>query len=33
MLGRGSRTRGICEGILYVKSKDKASVVMDRMKK
>ena len=33
MLGRGSRTRGICEGILYVTSKDKASVVMDKMKK
>ena len=33
MLGRGSRTRGICEGMLFVKSKDKASVVMDQMKR
>ena len=33
MLGRGSRTRGICEGTLYVNSKDKASVVMDKLKR
>ena len=33
MLGRSSRTRGVCEGILYVPSNDKASVVIDRLKK
>ena len=33
MLGRGSRSRGVCEGILYVITKDKGSVVIDKLKK
>jgi hypothetical protein len=33
MLGRGSRTRGVCDGILYVASNEKASVVMDKLKR
>jgi hypothetical protein len=32
MLGRGSRARGVCEGILYVASKEKASAVIDKLK-
>jgi CRISPR/Cas system CMR-associated protein Cmr1 (group 7 of RAMP superfamily) len=33
MLGRGSRSRGICEGILYKVTKDKTSIVIDKLKK
>jgi hypothetical protein len=33
MLGRGSRTRGICEGILFKISNFKETVLIDMMKK
>ena len=33
MLGRGSRTRNISEGILFIETKEKSNVVMQRLKK
>ena len=33
MIGRGSRTRNVSEGILYTESTEKANVVMQRLKK
>lgn len=33
MLGRSSRTRGICEGILFTKTNEKPSIVIERLKK
>ena len=33
MIGRGSRTRNVSEGILYTDSNEKASIVMQRLKK
>jgi hypothetical protein len=33
MLGRGSRTRGICDGIYFKVTNDKASAVIDKLKK
>jgi hypothetical protein len=31
MLGRGSRTRGVCNGILFKVTKDKSSMVIDKL--
>ena len=33
MLGRSSRKRGVCEGYLFVKTMEKSSQVIDRLKK
>jgi hypothetical protein len=33
MLGRSSRTRNICEGILYTATGEKPSVVIDKLKR
>ena len=33
MLGRSSRTRNICEGILYTATGEKSSVVIDKLKR
>ena len=33
MIGRGSRTRNVSEGILYTDGIDKANIVMQRLKK
>lgn len=33
MLGRSSRTRNVCCGTLYVSSGEKASVVIDKLKR
>ncbi len=33
MLGRSSRTRNICEGILYTSSGERPSVVIDKLKR
>ena len=33
MLGRSSRTRNICEGILYTATGEKSSVVFDKLKR
>jgi superfamily II DNA or RNA helicase len=33
MLGRGSRTRGVCDGILYTVSKDKEATVRENLKR
>ena len=32
MIGRSSRSRNVCEGILYCASSEKASVIIQRMK-
>jgi type I site-specific restriction endonuclease len=33
MLGRGSRTRGICDGILYKVTEDKPKVVLEKLQR
>jgi hypothetical protein len=33
MLGRSSRTRDVCEGILFTTTNEKANIVIDRLKK
>lgn len=32
MLGRSSRTRGVCEGVMLTQSKEKASQIIQRLK-
>jgi hypothetical protein len=33
MMGRSSRSRGVCEGVLYLESDEKSSLILDRLKR
>jgi len=33
MIGRSSRTRGVCEGVLYVLGDDSAATILDRLRR